>query len=909
MRMRFMLLALGTLVVSGVAQAGTATSASGSPPRDPPIVNPTRAPYQDPNLETVLRVEDLLSRMPMREKMAQLMQDLDDTPIFAPRRIRTNDLHRRTGPFFSYPRSTLDLAYRGAQALQGWIMNDTSLSLPAIVQCEGLHGLGLPNATIFTSPIGLGASWNIELMERVAETIGKKARALGITQVFAPSLDLARDPRHVEESYSEDPYLAGEIGAAFVRGLWKSKVASTIKHLAGYGNPEQGICNGPWRAAGAAYYVSPTVSAGVAGDRYDGIPSVSNRYLLTEVLREQWDFQYFTTSDYGGPDRLCETFKMCHSDPVDKEAVTMMVLPAGGDTEGGGLLWANPLQPSPTINFDAVPDLVLNGTLSPSIVDEAVRRVLRAKIDMGLFEDPFPAAPPSDWRALIRTPEALDLATEMDRESIVLLHNPEDILPLAQKSQKLAVIGPFADTLNYGDYIAYRPGGVTPRQGIQNLATNNDESLIGEAVQQAQAADVAVVVVGTWTQDLEGQEKGLNATTGEGYDTNDLRLVGAQRALVQQIIDTGKPTVVVFSSGKPITEPWLSSNATATALIQQFYPSPNGGVALADVLFGNHNPSGRLPVSFPRDVGSLPVAYDYLDSGREIRSPGARHSNGSLEFGHDYVLDTPDVWFGFGHWESYSTFEYSDLQVVPKAPRASDHVTVTVNVKNTSERDGKEVVQLYVVDPISSVVKPNKQLKGFQKVFIRAGETATVSLEVRVSSLGLWDAEMRYVIEPGEFIAHVGRSSTDLRGNVSFFVYCNCSRIGEEIDRTPCLFDSCQAPERDLTFRRKMMRNQPPPKHVGHSLAAPNRVSRKGRGGTSQTMLLRHELMSKSGSSSCQSNAHSILARTWVISISASCRPGQLCRPSRNGCTALLSSKLYSELSSQRSGWNIGGLE
>ncbi|RAK81877.1 glycoside hydrolase [Aspergillus fijiensis CBS 313.89] len=789
-----MLLALGTLVVSGVAQARTATSASGSPPRDPPIVNPTRAPYQDPNLETVLRVEDLLSRMPMREKMAQLMQgELDrfvdfDTGYVNETAMKDHMFYHSSMLRGSYPRSTLDLAYRGAQALQGWIMNDTSLSLPAIVQCEGLHGLGLPNTTIFTSPIGLGASWNIELMERVAETIGKEARALGITQVFAPSLDLARDPRHgrVEESYSEDPYLAGEIGAAFVRGLWKSKVASTIKHLAGYGNPEQGIYNGPVHGGPRELhttYLPPfqralqeTGAFAVMSsyNSYDGIPSVSNRYLLTEVLREQWDFQYFTTSDYGGPDRLCETFKMCHSDPVDKEAVTMMVLPAGGDTEGGG-----------SFNFDVVPDLVSNGTLSPSIVDEAVRRVLRAKFDMGLFEDPFPAAPPSDWRALIRTPEALDLATEMDRESIVLLHNPGDILPLAQKSQKLAVIGPFADTLNYGDYIAYRPGGVTPRQGIQNLATkyggeivyalgceawSNDESLIGEAVQQAQAADVAVVVVGTWTQDLEGQEKGLNATTGEGYDTNDLRLVGAQRALVQQIIDTGKPTVVVFSSGKPITEPWLSSNTTATALIQQFYPSPNGGVALADVLFGNHNPSGRLPVSFPRDVGSLPVAYDCLDSGREIRSPGARHANGSLEFGHDYVLDTPDVWFGFGHGESYSTFEYSDIQVVPKAPRASDNVTVAVNVRNTSDRDGKEVVQLYVVDSLSSVVTPNKQLKGFQKVFIRAGETATISLEVRVSSLGLWDAGMRYVVEPGEFIAHVGRSSTDLRGNVSFFV-------------------------------------------------------------------------------------------------------------------------------------------
>ncbi|PYH44080.1 glycoside hydrolase [Aspergillus saccharolyticus JOP 1030-1] len=769
-------------------------SSCGSPPRDPPIVSPARAPYQDPNLETALRVEDLLSRMPMREKMAQLMQgELDrfvdfDTGYVNQTAMKDHMFYHSSMLRVSYPRTTLDLAYRGAQALQDWIMNDTSLSLPAIVQCEGLHGLGLPNATVFTSPIGWGASWDIELAERVAETIGKEARTLGITQLFAPSLDLARDPRNgrVEESYSEDPYLAGEIGAAFVRGLWKSKVASTIKHLASYGNSEQGIYNGPVHGGPRELrttYLPPfqralqetgafTVMSSY--NSYDGIPSVSNRYLLTEVLREQWDFQYFVTSDYGGPDRLCGTFKMCHSNPIDKEAVTMMVLPAGGDTEGGG-----------SFNFDTIPDLVSNGTLSVAIVDEAVRRVLRAKFDMGLFEDPFPAAPPAEWPARINTPQALDLATEMDLESIVLLQNPGNILPLAQKPQRLAVIGPFADTMNYGDYIAYRPNGITPRQGIQDLATqyggevtyaqgceawSNDESRIGEAVQQAQAADVAVVVVGTWTQDLEGQDKGLNATTGEGYDVNDLRLVGAQRALIQQVLDTGTPTVVVFSSGKPITEPWLSSNATATALVQQFYSSPNGGVALAEVLFGNHSPSGRLPISFPRDVGSLPVVYDYLDSGREVRTPGARYANGSLKFGRDYVLDTPDVWFGFGHGESYATFEYSNVQVIPKAPRASDNVTVTVNVRNTSDRDGKEVVQLYVVDPISSVVTPNKQLKGFQKVFIRAGESVTVSLEVSLTSLGLWNAGMRYVVEPGQFIAHVGRSSTDLRGNVSFFV-------------------------------------------------------------------------------------------------------------------------------------------
>ncbi|PYI33826.1 glycoside hydrolase [Aspergillus indologenus CBS 114.80] len=791
--MRLTLLALVATAVRDVPQAEASTSSSLLSPRESRVTNATRALYQDPNLETAVRVEDLLSQMTLREKMAQLMQGemngfVDfETECVNKSAMRTH-MFNHTGMLrVSYPRTTLNLAYRGAKSVQDWLKNTTRLSIPTIVQGEGLHGLGLPNATIFTSPIGFGASWDVQLLQRVAETIGKEGRAVGITQYYAPSLDLARDPRHGRaKSFSEDPFLAGEFGAAFVRGLWKSKVASVTKHFAGYANSEQGIYNGPIHGGPRELHTTflPPFRRALqetgaftvmsAYNSYDGIPSVSNRYLLTEVLRQQWGFQYFTTSDDGGPDRLGHTFKMCKSDPMDKQAVTMMVLPAGGDTEYSG-----------TFNFGTIPNLVSNGTLSLSIVDEAVRRVLRAKFDMGLFDDPFPAAPPGNWPSLIHTPEALDLATEMDRESIVLLHNRGNILPLPQKPQKVAVVGPFADTMNHGDYTAYRPNGVTPKQGIQSLATkyggealyalgckawSNDESHIADAVRQAQAADVTVVVVGTWARDLQGADEGLNATTGEGYDTNDLRLVGAQRALVQQIIATGKPTVVVFSSGKPITEPWLSANGTAAALIQQFYPSENGGLALADVLFGHHNPSGRLPISFPRDVGSLPVYYDYLNSGRQVRKPGARYANGTLEFGREYVLDTPDVWFGFGHGESYSTFEYSDVQVTPVVAQAIDNVTITIDVKNTSDRDGKEVVQLYVVDPISSVVTPNKQLKGFQKVFIPAGETATVSMKVSVSGLGLWNAGMQYVVEPGEFIAHVGRSSTDLRGNGSFFV-------------------------------------------------------------------------------------------------------------------------------------------
>ncbi|KAL2784742.1 glycoside hydrolase superfamily [Aspergillus keveii] len=741
------------------------------PPRNPPIVNPTRALYQDPEQETALRIEDLLSRMPMREKMAQLMQgDIAYWVNFDTGEVNVTAMKDH----MSNARSNHDIAYRGGHMLQDWIMNDTSLSLPAIIQCEGLHGLGLPESTIFTSPIGFGASWNPELVEKAAGIVGKEARALGITQVFAPSADLARDPRHgrVEESMSEDPYLTGELVASYVRGLWNSKVASTIKHLAGFGNSEQGIDMGPVHGGERELrttYLPPFKRAlqekgafsvmSAFNSRFDGIPCVMNKHLLTDILRGEWNYEYWTTSDYGALDRLCADFQMCAADPPDARSITLNVLSAGGDTEGGG-----------SFNFDSIPDLVSAGTLEPRVVDEAVRRVLRAKFDMGLFEDPFPAAPPEDWPGLIHTEEALDIARQLDREAIILLENHDGILPLTPGTGRIAVIGPFADHVNYGGYIAEHPRGIPPLDGIRQAvpkhvvvdyakgceAWSSDGSLIAEAVNIAYAADVAIVFVGTWAQDLNGQREGLNATTGEGYDTNSLRLVGAQRALLTQIINTGVPTIVVLSSGKPIAEPWIADSASA--LIQQFYPSEQGGAAIADVLFGHYNPSGRLPVSFPRDEGSLPVTYDYLASGRRKVSPGS--------------IASDEPWYSFGYGLSYSQFEYSKGSVYPEySHRSSDkNIKVQVDVQNLSNRDGHEVIQVYVTDLVSSVETPNKQLKAFKKVMIRAGETERVEVEIDIESLGVWNQEMQYVVEPGEFVAHIGRNAGAIMESVPFVI-------------------------------------------------------------------------------------------------------------------------------------------
>jgi beta-glucosidase len=315
--------------------------------------------------------------------------------------------------------------------------------------------------------------------------------------------------------------------------------------------------------------------------------------------------------------------------------------------------------------------------------------------------------------------------------------------------------------------------GVTPFDGIRNISTgkvtytkgcdpwSNDRSGFPAAVIAAKQADVAIVIVGTWSRDQNELWKGLNATTGEHVDVSTLKLVGAMGPLVNAIIEIGKPTIIVYSSGKPVTEPWISKRAAA--VLQQFYPSEQGGHALADILYGNVNPSGRLSVGIPYDVGTTPIFYDYLNSGRTV-DPGEVDDDGSIiQFGHQYVDDTPEPLYEFGFGKSYSTFSYSNVTLSAKNATAKDTITASVTVWNTSKRDGSEVVQLYVEDLISSIVVPNKQLKGFKKVFIKAGGKVDIDIPVKVEDLGLWNIQMKYVVEPGEFRFWIGASSKDMK--------------------------------------------------------------------------------------------------------------------------------------------------
>jgi beta-glucosidase len=616
-------------------------------------------------------------------------------------------------------------------------------------------------------------------------TSKSRSMALGINQIFAPVMDLARELRfgRVEETYGEDHFLAGEFGYEYVRGVQSQNVSATVKHFAGFSAPEQGLNTGPvhggerelrttWLPAFKRAIIDADAwSIMGAYHSYDGIPSVADHHLQETILRGEWGYEYFVTSDAGATDRLCCTFKMCQckteDKPIDKEAVTLYTLPNGNDVEMGG----------GSYNFEMIPELVEAGKLDIKIVDRAVARQIRTKFVMGLFENPYQAIPSDATGAIIHTKESVALARKLEAESIVLLENKNKTLPLS-KSANIAVIGPMANFTNLGDYVvkgsADHPANVNPLQGIQHVSTGKvtyakgcerwsaDESGIAEAVAAAEAADVAVVLVGTWSRDQFELWQGVNATTGEHVDVASLNLVGAMGPLVQAVIETGKPTIVVYSSGKPITEPWISENAHA--LVQQFYPGEQGGAGLADVLYGDVNPSGRLSVSFPYDVGTLPVYYDFLNSGRSTEA-GKVWPNGTLQFGHQYVLNTPQPLYEFGYGLSYTNFTYGNVSLSKTEVSAEEKVTVTVSVSNPSERDGKEVVQVYVQDVLASIVVPNIELKGFKKVLVKAGETVDVSVELDVSKWGLWNRTMNYVVEKGEFVVHVGSSSKDFRGN------------------------------------------------------------------------------------------------------------------------------------------------
>ncbi|KAI0352431.1 glycoside hydrolase [Trametes cingulata] len=748
----------------------------------------SRPLYKNPNADIEARVNDLLPRMTLEEKVAQLIQGdmngwmdfsdpLDDTKTFNQTGLEAM-ISQKAGSIWGGYQTPWDKFVFGVTVGQRYLMENTTLGIPALIQSEGLHGF-TNNGTIWPSPIGLAASFNPDLLKQAAATIADEAEGLGVSQIFAPVLDLSRELRwgRVEENFGEDPFLTGEMGTAYVTGLQSgrrrnasssaiARMAATCKHFAAFGSPQGGLniaqVSGGERELRSAY-LKPFNRACVeslaimtAYSSYDGIPAIANKHLLTDILRNEWGYKYWVTTDAGSVDLLITTHGTC--DTRECAAKTALENGLSGEMGGG------------TFTYLTLPDQVRAGTVDVKFIDETVKAMLRTKFALGLFENPYPY---EDYLSTLRTPETRQLLHQMERETIVLLENRDNTLPLSKSINSLALIGPQVDRVSFGDYVFFNAtnNGISPLAGFtQHLSDtsiqlnyaqgcelwSNDPSGIPAAVAAAKASDAAVVMVGTWSLDQTLLwTPGTNATTGEHVDLSDLGLVGAQLQLVQAVKAVGKPTIVVLVSGKPVAEPWIQEHADA--VVQQFYPGELGGLALAEVIFGDVNPSGKLPVSFPRSVGTTPVFYNYLKGSRPIDA-GHVLDDGTLVFGHQYVLDSPVPLWSFGHGLSYTTFNYTDLALSKSTIGPNEDFTVSVTVHNTGDRDGKEVVQVYMTDLVSSVVTPNQQLVGFQKIDLPAGSSKRVAIPVKSSELAVWTLDNRWVVEPGQFAVKIGTS-------------------------------------------------------------------------------------------------------------------------------------------------------
>ncbi|RPD54124.1 glycoside hydrolase [Lentinus tigrinus ALCF2SS1-7] len=746
--------------------------------------------YKDPNASIEDRVNDLLPRMTLEEKVAQLIQGdmngwmnfndpLDDTLTFNETGLELM-MSQKAGSIWGGYLTPWDKFVFGVTVGQRYLIENTTLGIPALIQSEGLHGF-TNNGTIWPSPIGLAASFNPDLLRQAAATIADEAEGLGISHIFAPVLDLSRELRwgRVEENFGEDPFLTGEMGLAYVTGLQSgrrrnastsaiARMAATCKHFAAFGSPQGGL-NTAQVSGGErelrTMYLKPfnracleSFSIMTAYSSYDGIPAIANTHLLTDILRNEWGYKYWVTTDAGSVDLLINQHGTCDS----RECAAKITLENGLSGEMGG----------GTYTYLTLPDQVRAGTVDIKYVDETVKAMLRTKFALGLFENPYPY---EDYLSTLRTPETRELLHSMEQETIVLLENRNNVLPLSKSISNVALIGPQVDRVSFGDYVFFNASnnGISPLAGFTQLLANtsvqitheqgcelwsNDPSGIPAAIAAAKAADASIVMVGTWSLDQTLLwTPGTNATTGEHVDLSDLGLVGAQLQLVQAVRDAvpDKPVIVVLVSGKPVAEPWIQAHADA--VVQQFYPGELGGLALAEVIFGDVNPSGKLPVSFPRSVGTTPVFYNYLKGGRFV-DPGEVLDDGTLKFGHQYVLDSPVPLWSFGHGLSYTTFNYTDLSLSKTTIGTNEDFSVSVTVHNTGDREGKEVVQVYITDLVSSVVTPNQELVGFQKVDLAPGESQKVTIPVNSTQLAVWSLSNKFLVEPGKFSVKVGTS-------------------------------------------------------------------------------------------------------------------------------------------------------
>lgn len=727
--------------------------------------------YKDTNRPVEERVADLLSRMTLEEKVAQ-MQDLKFNQFSVDGKV---DIARMDsvlqgmsyGSIFG-SKLSVDEMQQSLLVLNRYIATNNRLGIPVIGEAESLHGLIHDGATIFPQAIALSSTFNPDLVNRVAKTIAQESKAVGIDQVLSPVLDLARELRwgRVEETYGEDPYLAGRMGVAYVSAFNQEGVMTTVKHFIAHGSPSGGLnlasVVGSEREL-RSLYLKPfqavmreamPYSVMNSYNSYEAIPVAASHWILDDILRGEMGFKGYITSDWGSVDML----RHFHHTAKDKAEAARQAVVAGIDLEVDGDC------------YERLDSLVRAGGLDESEIDKCVSRILTAKFAMGLFEKDYEAV--ADLSQTVHTPQAVELALEAARESAVLLKNDGGLLPLDKnKLRSVAVIGPNAAQVQFGDYVWTNDNrfGVTPLQGIEAIAGNQvkinyaqgcdihsqNRSGFTQAVAAARNSEVALIFVGAMSG-APGRPW-PNSVSGESFDLSDIVLTGVQEELIRTVKATGTPTVVVLVAGKPSAMPWVKENCDA--VIAQWYAGEQQGRAIAEILFGEVNPSGKLNVSFPQSVGHLPVFYNYYPTDK-----GFYNKRGSVDApGNDYVFSSPDPVWAFGYGLSYTTFEYKSMKVSSKQLKADGTCEIVVEVANTGKRDGKEVVQLYVNDVVSSVVTPVKELRRFEKVFIPAGDKRLVTFTLPMQELALWNADMQEVVEPGDFELQVGTASDDIR--------------------------------------------------------------------------------------------------------------------------------------------------
>ena len=726
--------------------------------------------YKDSSVSVPERVEDLLSRMTIDEKVAQLMQMGTHMVVHNGRTdyVKMKAICKNVGiGFFEGISLTSEEAYRIMSEVQHYMMDSTRLGIPVFTLTESLHGSVNNGATIYPQAIALGSTFNPNLVYQMTSAISDELKVQGITQSLTPVVDVCRDLRwgRVEECFGEDPFLASIMGAVQVKGYMDHGISPMLKHFGAHGTPTGGLnlasvqCG--QRELLSVYmkpfeYIVKTVKPWAVMSSYNSwnqVPNSASDYLMKILLRDTWGFKGYVYSDWGSIDML----HYFHKTARNKEEAAYQAFHAGLDVEAGIDCYRN------------LKGLVESGILDIAEINESVRRVLTAKFAMGLFEYKFPTD--KDFKKNLHTEKQVNLARSLAEESIVLLQNNKKVLPLdIKKLNSVALIGPNADQVQFGDYTWSRDNkdGVTLLEAFKQKAGNkirieyakgcdlhSDTTVhIPQAVNIAKNCDLSIVVVGSASASLSRDYS--NVTCGEGFDLSELTLTGAQEELIKAVHATGKPVIVVLLSGKPFAMPWVKDNIST--ILVQWYPGEQGGNALYDVLFGKVNPSGKLNYSFPKSTGNMPCFYSYLPTDR-----GFYHEPGKPgKPGRDYVFDTPEPLWAFGHGLSYSDFEYCEMQTNKDNYDVNDTIQIDVDIRNISEIPGKEVIQVYVRDIVSSVVTPIHELKAFEKIALSGKEKKKVRLRIPVQSLGIYDRNMKYIVEPGEFELQVGGASNNI---------------------------------------------------------------------------------------------------------------------------------------------------